>query len=365
MSINTHIRDAASVRLYEAETSVQKLALKYGLPLADMIDFSLNVNPLGAPASAVVAAARAMEHANLYPDLEFRLLRDKLAEKHGISPEQLFFGSGLDDVIKLLLHALVSDGDAVMVHLPTFPRYALEAKLRRCEVIGVRNPNGFEIDLEGMRKVLETRPVAMAFICTPNNPTGEQVDNSRIAEIASAFPQTLFIVDEALINPKKEGAVALVTQYDNTIVLRTFSKFYGLAGVRAGYAICPVPLAQMADIGRPPFNLSTSAIHAAAAALDDMEFIERCATSFAEEVNYFRSKLKTSEKVEISGHHGNMVLLSLNQMPASAAAEKLAASGIVVADATSFEGLENTATIRVSLRRRADNERLVEALLKL
>lgn len=365
MSINAHIRNVSSFRLYETETSVQKLASKHGLQLADMIDFSLNVNPLGVPPSAIAAAAQAMEHVNLYPDLEFQLLRQKLAKKHEISSDQLFFGSGLDDVIKLLIHALVSDHETVLVHLPTFPRYALEARLRGCEVIGVKNPNGFEIDLEGMRKVLEEKTVAMAFICTPNNPTGEQVCNKRIAELASSFPSTIFIVDEALINPKKEGAIGLAGQYENVIVLRTFSKFYGLAGVRAGYAICPISLAQMANIGRPPFNLSSSAIHAAAAALDDADFIDKCSITFAEEVDYLRKQLSTCSKVKICGHHGNMVLLSLNEISASSAAEKLAASGIVVADATSFDGLEDTATIRVSLRRRIDNECLVEALFKL
>src|SRR5687768_2552468 len=109
MTINQQNAVMSAMRLYEAETSVYDIAARHALDIKDVVDFSLNVNPFGPPASAVMAATAALGQSHLYPDLRFSALRNALAARHGVSPESLFFGAGLDDVIKLIIHAWVSD----------------------------------------------------------------------------------------------------------------------------------------------------------------------------------------------------------------------------------------------------------------
>lgn len=362
MPLNPQNVALASTRLYEAETSLDVLAARYGLDAAEMIDFSLNINPFGPPKSAIAAATAALAGANHYPDLNYAALRAALAAHHGIDANTLFFGAGLDDVIKLLIHAWTSEGDAVLVHVPTFPRYALEARLRGCRVVAVPSIPAETTDIARLDAALRREPIALAFVCTPNNPTGEQIPNAAIAQLASAHPDTLFVVDEALINPLREGAMALPARHRNVIVLRTLSKFYGLAGLRIGYAVGDAHLIEVAGVGRPPFNVALPSLAAAVAAIADTAFLEHCARVFAEESEWFRAEVATMPGLAVRGGHGNMVLLDLKGQTAAAAAEALARQGIVVADATSFEGLENSATLRVSLRTRAENERLVAAL---
>lgn len=362
MPLNRHNAALASTRLYEAETSIELLAARYDLDATEMIDFSLNVNPFGPPKSAIEAAAATLAGANYYPDLNYSALRAAVAMRHGIGGGNIVFGAGLDDVIKLLLHAWTSEGDGVLVHLPTFPRYALEARLRGCRVVGVPSIPAENTDIGRLDAALRHEPVALAFICTPNNPTGEQIPTEAIEDLAVAHGDTLFVVDEALINPLCQGAMGLPARRRNVIVLRTLSKFYGLAGLRIGYAVGDAHLIAVAGVGRPPFNVALPSLAAAVAAIGDTAFLEHCTRVFAEESANFRAEVATIPGIAVRGCHANMVLLDVKNHTAAAAAAALARRGIVVADATSFEGLENSATLRVSLRTRAENERLVAAL---
>ena len=219
-----------------------------------------------------------------------------------------------------------------------------------------------QFDAERYERALQKDDISVAFICTPNNPTGEIIPVEVIEHLAGAYPDTIFVVDEALINPIKEGAVGLVDRFDNVAILRTFSKFFGLAGMRVGYAIANQKLIDIANIGRPPFNVSLPAAVAAIAALQDENFLRQCSEKFLEESTYFRAQLSSHPSVRVVGCHGNMMLLELASCSSAEVASMLASQGIVVADATSFDGLQNTATLRVSLKGREQNERLIASL---
>ena len=348
----------STLRLYEAETSPERIAAKYHLAPGDIIDFSLNVNPFGPPAGAAAAARRSLERCNEYPDLTYARLRRRLAERHAVPAEHFLFGGGLDDVIKLLVHAWTSAGDRVLIHIPTFPRYELEAAGRGAVTVLVRSDPPWRIDVDSIRRALLDSPIRLAFLCTPNNPTGEVIPNSLIAALAGDFPQTLFVVDEALIDPAEDGAVPLVLRHANLCVLRTFSKYFGLAGLRVGYALGPPPLVREFELLRPPFNLSTPAAAAAEAAVGDDAFLERTRQIFSAEMQFFKSSVRG----EVLGSRSNMLLLGLKGIGSAAFCEALARRGILVADGRSFHGLEAHDTVRISLRDRAANERLVAAI---
>ncbi len=361
MTINPRNAAMANMRLYEAETSVAMIAQRHGLDVEQVVDFSLNVNPFGPPALAVDAARKALPESHLYPDLHFDDLRQALARRHDVEPDALFFGAGLDDVIKLIIHAWTSQGDRVLLHLPTFPRYELEAGLRGCELVCVEGAVPEKINLAGMHAALAGGDIAMTFLCTPNNPTGEKIPPDEIVRLAHAAGEGLVIVDEALMDPAQPGAIALVARHPNLVVLRTFSKYFGLAGMRVGYAVAAPDLVRVAEVGRPPFNMARASVQAACAVLDDTAFLDGCRATFAQEFNWFQASLADLPGVRIRGNNANMVLLDLDMEP-DVAAQKLAAQGVVVADACSFRGMEKYRSLRVSLRGRADNKKLLAAL---
>lgn len=359
---NPHYHAARSVRLYEAETSVSMAAARHGLDPAEVVDFSLNVNPFGPPASAMAAACEALEHAHKYPDVRLPALRAAVAARHDVAAGQVFFGAGLDDVIKLLLNAWTAEGDAVLVHLPTFPRYELEARLRGCEVVAVVGDPPWFVDAAGMERALAARPIALAFLCTPNNPTGESIPGDVVAGLAHAFPSTQFVVDEALLNPLEAGVWPHVRGLANVALLRTFSKYYGLAGFRVGYAIGSAERVATAEVGRPPFNVALPSEAAAMAVLHDFAFLRACFARFRDEAAYAQERLARLPAFRVRGRHANMLLIEVPGWPIAPLQQALEARGILVADAACFGGLGDRAAFRVSLRDRAANERLLDAL---
>ncbi|MFO1284545.1 MAG: histidinol-phosphate transaminase [Burkholderiales bacterium] len=359
---NRHYTAGLPVRLYESESSVETVAAAHGLDPADVVDFSLNVNPYGPPTSAVVAATAALRRSHQYPDVRLRALREAVAARHGVRQDQILFGAGLDDVIKLLVHAWASEGDAVLVHLPTFPRYELEARLHGCEVVAVVGDPPWTVDTARLESALASRPIALAFLCTPNNPTGEKLDAGTVARLARASPGTIVVVDEALGDPLDPGLATGLRDAPNVVVLRTFSKAYGLAGMRVGYAIGPAPLLATVELGRPPFNVALPSEAAAIAALADDAFVRECRSRFRAEVERFESRIQRLPVYRVRGRHANMLLIELANRPMAPLQEALAARGIVVADAACFGGLDGRSAFRVSLRGPDANDRLAEAL---
>ena len=359
---NPNYRDDLPVRLYESEASIEATAARSGIDPARVIDFSLNINPFGPPRAAVAAATSVLARSNEYPDLRLPALRRALARRHDVADEALLFGAGLDDVIKLLVHALSAEGGNVLIHLPTFPRYELEARLRGARVWLVENDPPWTIGFDGIVAALARTKVELAFLCTPNNPTGESIPGDTIAELAAAHADSVFIVDEALIDPLHPGALPDVRDAPNVIVLRTFSKYFGLAGMRIGYAIGPAAVMRLIERGRPPFNVSHAAEAAAIAALDDTAFLAECRATFASESMRFRAALEPLAAYRLRGHHANMVLIEALRHSAATLIDALAARGFLTADAACFGGLGEHAAIRVSLRERAANDRLLAAL---
>jgi histidinol-phosphate aminotransferase len=362
MTQNPHLEQVKTLRFYENERSAVSVAAEFGLQLSQIVDFSLNVNPFGPPAASIAAARQTLQRGNDYPDLKLAALRRRLAQRHGVPEDALFFGAGLDDVLKLILQAWVSEGDQVLVHLPTFPRYELEAQLRGAIVASVQSDPVWRIDVTAIRAKLTSARIALAFLCTPNNPTAALIPTDDIAALAADFPDVLFVVDEALIDPSQLGVVPLIGAHRNLIVLRTFSKYFGLAGARVGYAIADPALVSIAELVRPPFNVSLASAAAAAAALDDDDFLKMTREKFDAEAKFVLAFLDAHDAVRLRGRHGNMIFMELTELRAEAFLTAMARQGFLLADGASFHGLEGTHTVRMSLRSRAENQRLVAAM---
>jgi histidinol-phosphate aminotransferase len=349
-------------RLYEKEINIETIAREFGIDRARIIDFSLNVNPLGPSLKAVAAAAGRLMQCNLYPDLMLDDLRAALARRHDVDPHRIAFGCGLDELIKLLVHAWGAPGSTFVMHVPTFPRYELEAFAFGAEPRFVTSDPPWTVSVPVLTAAIaETRP-ALAFLCSPNNPTGAVIPMEDIDTLCEGNPDTLFVVDEALIDPTKDGAMYIARSRNNVAVLRTFSKYWGLAGFRVGYAVAAEDMIQAIELIRPPFNVALSSAAAALAVLDDEDYLLRAHDLFASEMAYLESRLSEIGAVEIVGAFGNMALLHFKSHFAADVTQALARRGILVVDARSYRGLEGAEVLRISLRERADNEALILAL---
>lgn len=355
-------RERLKMRLYEEEAAPETIIARYGLDPAQVIDFSVNVNPFAPPPIAAGTAEMALEACGVYPDLNLQDLRAALAQRHGLDTGAFLFGAGLDDVLKLISQAWLGPAKTALIHVPTFPRYELEARIVGARQVFVSASEPWHIDMAGIEAALAAEPVDVAYLCTPNNPTGARISNADIARLADAFPGTRFVVDEALSDPAQPGAMPLVAAHENIVVLRTFSKYFGLAGLRVGYAAGqPRTLASLKTV-RPPFNVSGFSARIALATLKNDDFLSTSRQAFASERAFVTSGIEALPGLTLRGACSNTVFVTLEGIPLPELITGLAREGIIVVDATSFRGLEDTPSLRLSLRTRKENTRLLEAL---
>ncbi|MFD7469875.1 aminotransferase class I/II-fold pyridoxal phosphate-dependent enzyme [Streptomyces tendae] len=260
-----------------------------------------NENPYGPPDGVVEAAAAELrENCSLYPDSESAVLRSRLAAYYDVDESMVAVGNGADELVLLTALTFLGPGDAVLVTDSTFPGYAAAAALARAEVRGLPL-SGHRVDVDALTAGLTQDGVRLAFVCNPHNPTGTVLDPAAVehiidrAEAAGVIP----VFDEAYMeyaSPEYEYAVAAVRAGRRLIVLRTFSKLWGLASLRAGYALGPKDLvARIAATHRSvPFSVNRVAHRAAAAALDHPEHVELNRTRNAEARELLYSALESA-----------------------------------------------------------------------
>jgi histidinol-phosphate aminotransferase len=262
--------------VYSPGLDIDEVKRRYGV--AQVIKLASNENPLGPSPKAVEALRGALEDVSLYPDGACMVLREKLARRLGVAPECFIFGNGTDEVIDLIFFAFFNPGDTAIMGDPTFSSYYLSgatvgARLAYEPLCDHRH------DIEGMLRQVDSRTRAL-FVGTPHNPTGTTCTKFDLETALDSLPEDVLLVwDEAYFeyvdDPDYPDSIAYLEQHPNLIVLRTFSKCYGLAGLRVGYGVAHPGLVTYLEKVRPPFNVNRLAQVAAVAALDDAEHIAR------------------------------------------------------------------------------------------
>jgi histidinol-phosphate aminotransferase len=348
-----------AIHPYVPGKPIEELEREYGL--RGSIKLASNENPLGPSPLAVAALSQAVGNLHRYPDGGGHDLLEAIGAHLGISPGQIVMGNGSDDIIALLTRTLLRPGDEALIPRPSFLMYDIAVRSAGARSVFVPLA-GMEIDLEGMRAALTPR-TRLVFICNPNNPTGGIVRREAWEHFLAHLPPSAAVVlDEAYIEFARDPACPRGVDYleeggRTVITLRTFSKLYGLAGLRVGYGIMPKALAEALNRVRAPFNVNSLGQVAAAAALRDAEFVARTLKTVHEGLDYLYHALG---RMGLGCHptQTNFFLLELGR-DAQTVFEKLLRRGVIVRCMRSY-GFPQC--IRITVGKPEENRRFVDCL---
>lgn len=355
------------IEAYTPGMPIEELQRRLGL--ADVIKLASNENPLGAsPKVAAALAKAAHDNLALYPDGSGFRLKQKLAAYHGIAPECITLGNGSNDLLEFLSRIYAGPGRAVMFSDYAFAVYALAAQAQNAEQVIVpaypadhAMPYGH--DLAAFAATLKQRPdVSLVFIANPNNPTGTWVEPAALeAFIAKVPAQTIVVLDEAYIEyldpALAPSSRAWLDRYPNLVVTRTFSKTYGLAGLRAGYALSHPSVADLLNRVRQPFNLNMLALLAAEVALGDQDHVAKAVALNQSEMARLKAEFEALG-LKMMPSQANFLTFNIGR-DAAPIHKGLLERGVIVRPMGSY-GLPTW--LRVSIGTVAENTRFLDAL---
>jgi histidinol-phosphate aminotransferase len=347
------------IRPYQPGTPIEEVARRLGAGAPpEIIKLASNENPLGPSPRAIAAAQAELARVHRYPEAEAPLLRNALAQHLGVSPEEIVLGNGSNELLELLVRTFCSGEQRVVFAEPSFVVYRLACLAHGVPFTEVAL-DGYTHDLPAMARAVGPG-TRLVFIANPNNPTGTHVGRKTLSAFLEAVPaDVLVVLDEAYAEYTDAAdypdGLTFRQQYPNTIVVRTFSKIYGLAGLRLGYAVMPPELAGYVHRVRAPFNVSSIAQAAGVAALTDREHVARSrALNLAEKA--FMQQALEAMGLAVVPSQANFVLVNVSR-PAAAVYEAMLTHGVIVRALPPLPSM-----LRISLGTRHENERCLAAL---
>lgn len=347
-----------AIQPYEPGKPFEELEREYGI--TDSVKLASNENPLGPSPMAAAAVSRCLESLHRYPDASGYRLTRQLAAKLGVTPANIVLGNGSDDLIGMLARVFLQPGDEVLIPQPAFLMY--DITVRAAGAVPVYSPlRDLVIDLEDIERRI-TPKTRMVFITNPHNPTGTVVTRSAMDRFLAALPAgVVVVVDEAYVefvqSPDSPDGCDYLDENRLLVALRTFSKAYGLAGLRIGYGVMPVAVAELINRIRQPFNTNALAQAAACAALEDKEHLARTLKTVHEGLAFLQDGLDRLD-IRYFPTEANFFLVDLGR-DAAAVNEKLLRQGVIVRPMGSY-GYPNF--LRVNAGLPAENERFLKAL---
>lgn len=343
---------------YQPGKPIEELERELGIE--NSIKLASNENPLGPSPIALDAARAALAEMTLYPDAMGFRLKKRLAQAYGIESAQLTLGNGSNDLLELITRVFVNSGDKVIYSQHAFIVYALVSRAVGAQVTEVA-ARDFGHDLKAMAAAA-TPDTKLIFLANPNNPTGTAFTLDELREFMSTVSDsTLVVLDEAYTeyveDDRLPDGLQLVGEYSNLIVTRTFSKAWGLAGLRVGFAAASVEITDLLNRARQPFNVNLPALMAAEAVLDDQEYLQRSVAVNREGLELLYAGLEKLG-IEYIPSFGNFVAVDFKQnaMPIYNA---LLQKGVIVRPVGIYQMPNH---LRVSVGTLAENQRFLDAL---
>lgn len=331
-----------------------------------VVKLSSNETPLGASPMAMKAFVESVANLHRYPDGSATKLREAIAEVHKLTFENLVCGAGSDELIGLLMHAYAGDGDEIVMSAHGFLMYKIYAQSNNVSVVMAPEKN-LRTDIDAMLAKVTPRTKIM-FVANPNNPTGSYITQEELHRLHAGLPpHVLLVIDDAyseyVTRPDYSDGSELVLANHNVVMLRTFSKIYGLSALRLGWAYGPSPVIDVLNRIRGPFNVSIPALEAGAAAVRDVEFTEATRQFNNRQLSWLSSEI-TALGLNVAPSIANFVLVEFaggGKHTAAAANAFLTEHGLIVRDVAAYS-LSNH--LRISIGLEEDNRAVVATLAK-
>lgn len=311
------------MKVYEPVDPPEVLAKKAGIKKEQIIKLNGNENPYGGSKKAIQALENTPLH--IYPDPLQRKIRTSLSQYTNLPTENIIAGAGSDELIDLIFRLFISYGDNIIDFDPTFAMYGFCARIAGASIIKVPRDSNFEIDIEGLQKNI-TDKTKIIFVSSPNNPTGNICTKDQVLSLLNTGK--LIVIDEAYYEFSGYSVAELVNKHENLVILRTMSKWAGLAGLRIGYALAnPILINHLIDI-KSPYNVNIAAEVALLASLEDSENLMKNVQLIINERNRMFTMLKKLKNIKPYPSYGNYILCELAEGKAKLVMNQLAENGV-------------------------------------
>ena len=348
-------RDLRELNPYKAVDSPEALAEMAGIPPERIIKLNGNENPYG-PSKRVQEALGRHEGYHIYPDARQNALRSALEEYTGAPSSHIIVGAGADELIDLLLRATLESEEGVIDCPPTFGMYTFSTQVNGGRLVSVPRDDRYNVDLGAVKSAIEPNTKAV-FLASPNNPTGNLVSEEVVLGLLEE--DLLLVIDETYYEFSGHTVSHLVSTYPNLVVLRSLSKWAGLAGLRLGYGIMDPRLQLLLMDIKQPYNISAAAEVALLASLGDLPYLKRNVEAIVGERDRLSSRLSAIEEISVWPSHGNFLLFDVPRDKATLVFQGLASRGIFV---RYFNTPQLRDSLRISVGKPEHTDVVVEAL---
>lgn len=361
MSLSIPFRTALKdLPVYQPGRPIEEVARELGLPPKSIIKMASNENPLGPSPKALAAMKKAVNNLHLYPDGNSFYLKAKLAESLNISPANLILGNGSNEIIEFVAHALLEPGSEIIVSQYCFAIYPIIAKMFGASVTTVP-ARDYGHDIPAMMAAI-TPKTRVIFVANPNNPTGTLAPRAEIMRLVNEVPKKVLVVlDEAYIEFMEEPIDLLPSireGQNNLLLMRTFSKIFGLAGLRIGYGIANPEVVTILEKVRQPFNINAIAQAGALAGLDDFDHLHNTRMTNIAGLRFFRKAFEAMD-LKFVESQANFVLVEVGD--GQEVFNDMQKQGVIVRP---MAGYQLPRHIRISIGTPAENKRCLAALKK-
>lgn len=350
-----------NIETYEAGKPIELVVREFGIEPEDIVKLASNENPNGCSPKVQEAVAKIVGNMALYPDDSMIQLKNALASKYEVEDKNIIIGSGSDQVIEFIMHAKADANSKILINSVTFAMYEIYAKHIGARVIRTASQ---EHNLDEFYRLYQEEHPDIIFLCTPNNPTGDAIDADNLMEFLTKIDKdTLVVIDGAYMEygafkdaKKKVTPQELISRFSNVIYLGTFSKAYGLGGMRVGYGIADAKIIEALYKLRPPFNVTTLSLEAATVALEDEAFVDESIALCFSEMQRYEAFAKEKQIETIESYTNFITLCFDTEQNSSEIANALLKRGMIVRDLSGY-GMN---AIRVTIGTPKQNSRFFE-----
>lgn len=326
MSIDRYLRkNIKDSPAYDGVDPSDKLSDESGITSEEIIKLNANENPFGSELNLTKNLSQINIHE--YPDPNQKRLRKALSDYTGAKFEKIVASSGSDELIDILIRLFLEPNDKLIDAQPTFGMYEFFAKIQGAEVVSVKRGKDFGLDLEGITKILDDK-TKMIFIASPNNPTGNIVEKEELIYLLKQ--NIIVVVDETYFEFCGQSYMNLIDDFENLIIIRSFSKWAGLAGLRLGYAITNTEIIKRIIQIKQPYNINSAAEFVAIEAMKNKEKLYEKVKILMEQKDMIYSFLKKKNDIKVYKSNANFVLCDLGKLNANEIFDGLASKGIFV-----------------------------------